>query len=245
MHKVLIIGATSAIAEATARLFAEDGDRLFLVARRKARLEAAADDLAVRGAEIAGCEVLDVNELDRHRAVLTRAEQALGGIDVALVAHGTLPDQQLCQASAKLTVEEIQTNAVSTVALLTRLSELMERKGKGQIAVVTSVAAERGRQSNYVYGAAKAAVDTFLEGLRQRLYKVGVGVTTIRPGFVDTPMTAGFEKGLLWAQPETVARRIHHAILKGKDVVYVPSFWRWIILAIRLMPRRIFKVMKL
>lgn len=245
MHKVLIIGATSAIAEATARLFAEDGDRLFLVARRKDRLKATADDLTVRGAEIAGCRTLDVNDLDQHHTVLAEAEQALGGIDVALVAHGTLPDQQRCQTSAELTVQEIQTNAVSTMALLTRLSEMMEYKRNGRIAVVTSVAADRGRQSNYVYGAAKAAVDTFLEGLRQRLHKAGVGVTTIRPGFVDTPMTATFEKGLLWAQPDTVAKRIHQAILKGADVVYVPSFWRWIMLVIRLMPRRVFKVLKL
>jgi decaprenylphospho-beta-D-erythro-pentofuranosid-2-ulose 2-reductase len=245
MHKVLIIGATSAIAAATARLFAEDGDRLFLVGRRKERLKATADDLKVRGADMAGYGTLDVNELDRHGAMLTQAEKALGGLDVVLVAHGTLPDQSRCQESAQLTVQEFQTNAVSTMALLTRLSELMERKGSGRIAVITSVAADRGRQSNYVYGAAKAAVDTFLEGLRQRLYKAGVGVTTIRPGFVDTPMTATFEKGLLWSQPDAAARSIHHAIRKGADVVYVPSFWRWIMLVIRFMPRRVFKMLKL
>jgi decaprenylphospho-beta-D-erythro-pentofuranosid-2-ulose 2-reductase len=245
MRRVLIIGATSAIAEATARLFAEDGDSLFLVARREERLRAVAGDLKMRGADIAGCQTLDVNELDRHSAVLTEAEQALGGLDIVFLAHGTLPDQIRCQTSVKLTVQEFQTNAVSTIALLTHLAELMERKGSGTISVITSVAADRGRQSNYVYGAAKAAVDTFLEGLRQRLYKAGVGITTIRPGFVDTPMTASFEKGLLWSQPEAVAKRMHRAIRKGTDVVYVPSFWRGIMLVIRLMPRRIFKVLKL
>lgn len=241
MHNVLIVGATSAIAEATARHFAEAGDRLFLIARREERLRATASDLKVRGGEVAGYQVLDVNELERHGAVLTEAEQSLGGLDIVLLAHGTLPNQSRCQTSPALTAEEFQTNAVSTMALLTRLAERMERKGSGRIAVITSVAADRGRQSNYVYGAAKAAVDTFLEGLRQRLYKAGVGVTTIKPGFVDTPMTADFEKGLLWSQPHEAGKHIHRAILKGADVVYVPPFWRGIMLVIRLMPRRIFK----
>jgi decaprenylphospho-beta-D-erythro-pentofuranosid-2-ulose 2-reductase len=245
MHRVLIIGATSAIAEATARRFAEDGDSLFLVARHEERLRAIAGDLKMRGADIAGYQTLDVNDLDRHSAVLAEAEQALGSLDIVLLAHGTLPDQIRCQTSVELTVQELQTNAVSTIALLTHLAERMERKGSGTIAVITSVAADRGRQSNYVYGAAKAAVDTFLEGLRQRLYKVGVGITTIRPGLIDTPMTASFEKGLLWSQPEAATKRIHRAIRKGADVVYVPPFWRGIMLVIRLMPRRIFKVLKL
>ncbi|WP_404402126.1 SDR family oxidoreductase [Pelagibacterium halotolerans] len=241
MRTILIIGATSAIAAATARLFAQDGDRLFLVARNEERLKATADDLAVRSRNLAGYRNLDVNVLEAHQSVLEDAEAALGGLDIAFVAHGTLPDQWRCQGSPELTVEEFRTNAVSTIALLTRLAERMERNGRGRIAVITSVAADRGRQSNYVYGAAKAAVDTFLEGLRQRLYKAGVGVTVIRPGFVDTPMTAAFSKGLLWTTPEAVARSIHAAIVKGKDVVYVPFFWRWIMLVIRFMPRSLFK----
>ncbi len=241
MRRVLVIGATSAIASATARLFAGDGDRIFLIGRNESRLQATADDLAVRGATFTGWQVLDVNALDRHDNVLTQAEQALGGFDIVLIAHGTLPDQARCQASAEMMVQEFRTNAISTMALLTRIAEMMEKARHGRIAVITSVAADRGRQSNYVYGAAKAAVDTFLEGLRQRLHKVGVGVTTIRPGFVDTPMTADFKKGLLWAKPEAAARRIHRAIIKGADIAYVPPFWRGIMLIIRLMPRWIFK----
>ncbi|WP_159589032.1 SDR family oxidoreductase [Chelativorans xinjiangense] len=245
MRKVLIIGATSAIATAIARLFAQDGDRVFLVARNEEHLKATADDLTVRGASVAGYKSLDVNALDRHKAVLDEAEKALDGIDIALIAHGTLPVQADCERSPGLTAQELQTNAVSTIALLTRLAERMEERRSGRIAVITSVAADRGRQSNYVYGAAKAAVDTFLEGLRQRLHKSGVGVTTIRPGFIDTPMTAGFRKGLLWAKPEAAAKRIHAAIGSGRDVVYVPFFWRWIMLVIRLMPRSLFKRIEL
>lgn len=245
MRRVLIIGATSAIAVAIGRLFAKDGDQVFLIARNEDHLKATADDLAMRGASLAGYRSLDVNVLNEHQAVLDEAEKALDGIDIALIAHGTLPVQSSCETSADLTVREFQTNAVSTIALLTHLAGRMEARRSGRIAVITSVAADRGRQSNYVYGAAKAAVDTFLEGLRQRLHKSGVGVTTIRPGFIDTPMTAGFKKGLLWAKPEAAARRIHAAIGKGRDVVYVPGFWRWIMLVIRLVPRSLFKRIKL
>lgn len=245
MSKVMIVGATSAIAEAVARRFAADGDTLFLVARRDAALRDVADDLKVRGAEVAGWQTLDVNEIDRHESVVADAEQSLGGLDVVLIAHGTLPDQASCEVSADLLVQEFRTNCVSTLVLLNHVAALMARRRHGRIAVITSVAGDRGRQSNYVYGAAKAAVDTFLEGLRQRLHKVGVGVTTIRPGFVDTPMTAAFDKGALWAEPDDVAKRIHRAIRRGADVVYVPPFWRWVMLVIRLVPRPIFKALSL
>jgi decaprenylphospho-beta-D-erythro-pentofuranosid-2-ulose 2-reductase len=241
MDKVLIVGATSAIAEATARLFAEAGDRLFLIGRREPRLAAMAADLESRGAAKVDWHVLDLNQLDEHESAVAEAEARMGGIDIVLIAHGTLPDQSACQASAESAVEAFGINAVSTIALLTRLAQVMERQKHGTIGVITSVAAERGRQSNYLYGSAKAAVDTFLEGLRQRLYKVGVHVTAIRPGFIDTPMTASFEKGLLWARPEQVAAPIHRALVSGADVVYVPAFWRFAMILVRSMPRSIFK----
>lgn len=244
-RRVLIIGATSAIAQAVARAFAEEGDALFLTGRREERLKAIADDAKIRGSVVAGFAVLDVNVIDSHAEVLAQATTALGGLDVVLIAHGTLPDQARCQASVELTLQELRTNAMSTIALLTRLAEIFERQRSGTIAVITSVAGDRGRESNYVYGAAKAAVDTFLEGLRQRLHKSGVRVTTIRPGFVDTPMTAHFRKGLLWASPETVGRRIHSAIVKGADVIYVPAFWRGIMFLVRLVPGPLFKRLRL
>jgi short-subunit dehydrogenase len=166
-------------------------------------------------------------------------------IDICLVAHGTLSDQPACQADVALTLQELKTNALSTIALLTLVAQRFERQRHGTIAVISSVAGDRGRQSNYVYGTAKAALDAFLEGLRQRLHKVGVRVVTIKPGFVDTPMTAAFRKGALWARPEQIAPRIHRAILRGTDVVYVPAFWRPIMLVIRLLPRRLFKMVRL
>lgn len=245
MKKVLIIGATSAIAEATARLYAAEGARLFLVARGAEKLAALAADLRARGAAEALAETLDVNDLDRHEAALAQADEALGGIDVALIAHGTLPDQKACEASFELTLQELQTNALSTLSLLTHLANRLEPRGSGTIAVVSSVAGDRGRQSNYVYGTAKGAVTLFLQGLRNRLARTGVRVLTIKPGFVDTPMTADFPKGPLWAQPAQIARGIKKAEEKGRDVVYLPGFWRLIMLVIRNIPEGIFKRLSL
>ncbi len=245
MQKILMIGATSALAEATARLFAQRGDRLYLLARNQERLQAMTSDLKIRGAESVQFALLDVNDFDQHRHVLATAVKALEGIDVVLIAHGTLPDQKACEQSGDLTLQELNTNAISTIALLTHLANSFERQGHGVIAVISSVAGDRGRQSNYIYGAAKGAVTVFLQGLRNRLYKSGVQVLTIKPGFVDTPMTANFKKGLLWAQPETIAKGISSAIDKRKDVVYLPWFWLFIMLIIKAIPERFFKRLKL
>jgi hypothetical protein len=188
---------------------------------------------------------MDMNDIGQHAEMLADAKAKLGVIDIIFIAHGTLPDQIACQSDVNRTVQEFNTNAVSTIALLTLVAEMFERQGHGTIAVITSVAGDRGRQSNYVYGAAKAAVETFLEGLRQRLHKTGIHVVSIRPGFIDTPMTSEFEKGFLWAHPDEISHRIHRAIIQGKDVVYVPAFWRLIMLIIRCIPRPVFKTIKL
>lgn len=245
MKKVLIIGATSAIAQAAARLFAAEGDCLFLVARDEEKLRAITDDLASRGATMASACVMDALDYGRHRNLIDEAESALDGLDAVLIAHGTLPDQHACEQSFDLTKNELEINCLSTLSLLTHLANYFERKKSGTIAVISSVAGIRGRQSNYVYGTAKGAVSIFLQGLRNRLHKSGVRVIDFKPGFVDTPMTAQFRKGLLWASPDRVARDIHGAIGNKDNVVYVPRFWRWIMLVIRLLPERQFKKLKL
>lgn len=245
MRRILIVGATSAIAEATARHFARDGDALLLVGRDATRLPIIADDLRARGARNVGVHTMDINDLEGHGAMLEAAQSDLGDLDCVLIAHGTLPDQLQCQQDPGLTLRELNTNALGTIALLTVLANRFEQQGRGTLAVISSVAGDRGRQSNYVYGTAKAALDTFLEGLRQRLHKAGVRVLTIKPGFVDTPMTRDFEKNRLWATPEQVGRRIHRAMAGGGDVVYTPFFWRFIMLVIRLLPRRVFKMIRL
>ena len=245
MRKVLIIGASSAIAEACARRFAAQGDRLFITARQPTRLAALEADLATRGAERVAGAVLAVGDDSRYPALIEQASTALDGLDTVLIAHGNLPDQLACQQDLALTRRELEINALSVIALLTLLANRFEQQGHGTLAVIGSVAGDRGRQSNYVYGTAKAAVATFLQGLRNRLQPAGVRVLTIKPGFVDTPMTAAFPKGPLWASPERVADGIVRAMERGRNVVYLPGFWWAIMLLIRLIPETLFKRLRL
>lgn len=245
MQRILIVGATSAIAEATARLFASRGDVLFLAGRSPSPLQAIAEDLKVRGAKLAETFVLDARAFDRIPALLQAATERLGGLDAALIAHGTLSDQSACQHSVEQLREEFDTNALSVMALCTDLANQLETQGHGVIAVISSVAGDRGRQSNYVYGSAKAAVTAFTSGLRQRLYPKGVRVVTIKPGFVSTPMTAAFKKGALWATPASVAADIVRAMDGGKAVIYTPWFWRPIMWAIRSVPETMFRRLRL
>ena len=240
MRKILIVGATSAIAEQAARRFAADGDALFLVGRRADRLEAVADDLKVRGAHTTGTHVMDADDLAAHAPMLDAAEAALGGLDTVLVAYGTLPDQAACAADPATAVAAWHTNAVSQIALLTDVANRFERQGHGLIAAISSVAGDRGRASNYVYGSAKAGLNAFLDGLRHRLFGSGVQVLTIRPGMVDTPMTAEFDKGPLFARPEKVGGDIHKAIGKRRAVCYTPGFWWLIMTVIQSLPRAVF-----
>jgi decaprenylphospho-beta-D-erythro-pentofuranosid-2-ulose 2-reductase len=245
MPRVLIIGATSAIAQEVAKLYAVAGSQLFLVARNGQKLEQVDQDLSVRGADAVESMSLELTDTERHEDILTKADAFLGGIDIVLIAHGTLPEQKTCETSVNHTLQELEINLLSMVSLLTLLANYFEKQGSGCIAVISSVAGDRGRQSNYVYGAAKGGLSIFLQGLRNRLSKAGVGVLTIKPGFVITPMTAEFKKGILWAQPKRVAEAIVSAIHKRKNVVYVPWFWRWIMLIIRSIPESIFKRMSL
>ncbi|MEM1210270.1 MAG: SDR family oxidoreductase [Planctomycetota bacterium] len=245
MSKALIIGAHSAIATAVARRLAARGDTLYLVARDADRLADLAADLTTRGAAEVGFAELDVLDTDRHATAIAGAAEALGTIDLALIAHGTLPDQSACEADAELARRAFDVNAASVISLLTPLAERMAAQGGGTIAVISSVAGDRGRASNYVYGSAKAAVTAFTQGLRQRLTKAGVHVVTVKPGFVDTPMTADFSKGPLWASPETIARGVLRAVDRRQNTVYLPWFWRWIMTIICLVPEPIFKRLRL
>lgn len=245
MKKILIVGATSAMAEACARRWAQQGHHLFLAARHAAQLESVAADLRTRGAAKVGVRVFDANHFDQHAELLRDATQTLGGLDTVLIAHGTLTDQDRAQADVPYALAEVGTNGLSVIALLTLVAQQFEPQGHGAIAVISSVAGDRGRQSNYVYGSAKALVSAFTSGLRQRLAKRGVKVITIKPGFVDTPMTAHLNKGPLWAQPVQVARDIDRAIARGKTIVYTPGFWRLIMLIIKSIPEALFVKIKL
>ncbi|AMV43444.1 SDR family oxidoreductase [Paraburkholderia caribensis] len=242
MKNILIVGATSAIAIACARQWAKEGARFFLVARNGERLEQVAGDLKARGAQLASCHQLDIDRLDLHATMLEQCAAELGALDVVLVAPGTLPDQAACQSDPAVAVKEFTTNATSLIALLTPIANTLEAQKRGTLAVISSVAADRGRPSNYLYGSAKAALSAFCEGLNARLFKAGAHVLTIKPGFVATPMTAGLPlPGPLVATPEKVASDILRAIDKRKDVVYTPWFWSLIMLIIRSVPKPVFK----
>ena len=243
MQRILILGATSAIAEAVARHYAGRGASLFLAARDEQRLAHIAADLKVRGAREVATGLIDFDQVDQHAALLESARSALGGIDVALLAWGTLPDQTLCDGSVEATLAAVHTNGVAPIALMPALVPLLQ--APATLAVISSVAGDRGRASNAAYGSAKAAVSAYSSGLRQRLNGRGINVLTIKPGFVDTPMTASFRKGALWAQPDAVAAAIVRAIDRGRGEAYVPWFWWGIMQVIRHIPEFVFRRVKL
>lgn len=241
MLKILIVGATSAIAQESARCFAADGAEIFLVGRNPEKLAVVKDDLIVHGAARVESYSLDLSNLGEHQTMIDVAIETLGGLDAVLIAHGTLTDQESAQHSVEETLEELNINFLSVVSLLTPLADYFEQQRRGNIAVISSVAGDRGRMSNYVYGTAKAGVSTFLQGLRARLQKAGVQVLTVKPGFVDSPMTADIAKNPLFAKPSTVGRAIYRAMKKNQDVLYTPWFWRYIMWVIIHVPEFVFK----
>jgi decaprenylphospho-beta-D-erythro-pentofuranosid-2-ulose 2-reductase len=238
---ILALGATSAIAEATLRLFAVRGARFFLVARNPDKLNAVASDLLTRGAASVATHVMDLDDTPAHPAMLADAAENLGTIELALLAHGILGDQQEAEASYSATETVLGTNFMAPVSLITWLANYFEASHQGTLAVISSVAGDRGRKSNYVYGASKGALNIFLDGVRNRIDRSGVHVLTIKPGFVATPMTAHLPQNALFATPAKVADGIFKAVKQRKDVVYVPAFWALIMLILRTIPRRIFK----
>ena len=236
----MILGALSAIAEAAAREWARQGARLLLVGRDAGRLETVAADLRVRGGE-AETAVTDLAEGDIEET-FARLVVRLGEVDIVLLAYGVLGEQaraenDMAQARRLLTVD-----FTSAARWCLAAANLFEAQGRGTLIVLGSVAGDRGRGSNYIYGAAKGGLGILVQGIAHRLARAGARAVLVKPGFVDTPMTASIEKkGMLWAQPAAIARVIVKAGRGGTGpVVYAPGFWRWIMLAIRLMPASVF-----
>lgn len=242
---MVVVGATSRIAQETVRRFAEKGSSFYLVARDEQKLQSVATDARSRCQGNVYTKCSDLGELSQHRGIIEDAVAKLPSLDVVLIAHGILGVQSNFESDYEKAEELLRVNFLSTVSLLTLLANVMNERKHGTIAVISSVAGDRGRMSNYVYGTSKGAISIYLEGVRNRLYRSGVHVLTIKPGMVDTPMTSHIRKGLLFANPATVGRDIHRAILKKKDVLYTPWYWLYIMAIIKAIPEPIFKRMKL
>ncbi|MDP9194257.1 MAG: SDR family oxidoreductase [Acidobacteriota bacterium] len=235
---IVIIGATSAIAQEVAKLYASAGAMLFLVGRNESKLLAVASDLRVRGASDVDTFVADLADRSRDAEIVAAAG---ANPDVVLIAHGSLPDQRAIDSDPNAQVAAFEINATSVIALAAQFANVLERNRRGTLAVIGSVAGDRGRRSNYVYGAAKAALHAYCDGLRGRLAEVGVPVVLIKPGWVDTPMTSAIKKNPLFASAASVSRGIQRAIEGGRATVYVPWYWRWISLIVQMLPARFVK----
>lgn len=241
MSRIAIFGATSAIAESCAMLWARQGHPLFLVGRNPEKLDAVKHNLDTRFDVETPTLCADLDDLTQHDNWIQSAKQTLGSLDVLLIAHGILPSQEEAQDDFTISQDTWHTNFVSAASLLHHAARIMQEQSSGILAAISSVAGDRGRKSNYIYGTSKAALDTYLQGLRARLLPSGVHVLTIKPGFVSTPMTAHLHHGLLFARPEQIAKGIVRAVARKKNVVYLPWFWRWIMQVIRTIPEPVFK----
>ncbi|MDW5264754.1 MAG: SDR family oxidoreductase [Edaphobacter sp.] len=244
-RKILVLGATSGIAEATCRIWAAQGARLFLVARNAEKLAAVATDLRTRGASYVDTTVADLDNTDQHPTLLAHAVNSLTGLDVAYLTYGILGDQAKAEQDFNTAAQIIYTNYMAPVSLLTWLANFCVQRHAGTLAVISSVAGDRGRKSNYLYGSSKAGLSAFLGGLRNRVDREGVTVLAIKPGPVKTAMTSGMKGSEKFADVDAVAKSIVNAIDKRQDTLYVPFQWQPIMFIIRNIPERIFKKLNL
>jgi NAD(P)-dependent dehydrogenase (short-subunit alcohol dehydrogenase family) len=242
-RRVIVLGALSAIGEATARLYAAEGCRLVLAGRNAGRLEEVRADLVARGAAEATAWPVDFVACPDPAGELGRMAASVDGrVDAILLFFGVLGDQATAERDPAEAARIVDANFAAAVPWCLAAAALLERQKAGALAVVTSVAGDRGRRSNYVYGAAKAGLGVLVEGIAHRLAGTGAHAVVVKPGFVDTPMTAHRQPGgPLWAKPATVARDIKRAADRpGRPVVYTPWFWRFVMLAVRNVPAFVF-----
>jgi len=240
---VLILGATSAIARSCAEQLAKEGYPLFFAGRDQGELERLSSDFRIRYSIDVKNGLFDAKQGEHHRLFLDQVLEEMGGLDGVISAVGFLGDQQRVANEFEEMKTILTTNFTGICAILSYCGDYFEQQRKGFIIGISSVAGDRGRQSNYVYGSAKAGFTTFLQGLRNRLYPSGVHVMTVKPGFVDTSMTFGLPVFLV-ASPKIVGKKIIDALHEQRDMVYVPWFWRYIMAIVKRVPEGIFKKLK-
>jgi short-subunit dehydrogenase len=241
--RVLMLGAGSGIAQATARLYASEGAVIGLAGRNPARLESIAADLRARGS--AGVETFEIDfTASNPTAALPAIADKLGGLDHVILAYGVLGDQALAEHDSATALSIIDVNFRSAAAWSLAVADLLERQGRGSLVVLGSVAGDRGRRSNYIYGAAKAGLAILVQGISHRFRGSGPRAVIVKPGPTDTAMTAGMAKGgPMWSTPEMVAAIVRRAADRGGPVVYAPARWRLIMAIIRSIPAVIFNKM--
>ena len=246
MNTFIIFGAGSAIAQATAKQALSSYQKFILIDQNEQRLQTVENDLTARGATSVETITANLADTTTHKELIKKINP--GNDTAILFAYGILSKQKNIQSTWESTYNELNINFISVASLLTHLAthlETIKNLHNNTIAVISSVAGDRGRMSNYIYGTAKGALSLFTAGLRARLAPQGIHVITVKPGFVDTPMTADFKKGLLWAKPDTIARGILNAIKNKKNIVYLPWFWRYVMLILSAIPESIFKKMNI
>lgn len=241
MDNVVIVGATSTVAQAMAVQFAARGDRLFCLARNEQKLEKLAEKLSQA---YTGGFCFDFNDSERVEEALAALYDVMPIIDIVIFAHGELLDQQLSEHDFSVARKTFEANLLSVLAILIPLSNHLEQQGRGKIGVITSVAGDRGRPRNYTYGAAKGALSLYLQGLRSGLWGSGVAVYDFKMGPVDTPMTVDHEKNFSFSTPEKVATIMVDALQKKRYTVYVPGYWAWVMRVVRLLPEALFQRLK-
>lgn len=245
LEKIVIVGATSAMAEHCARTWlAEAPKTLVLLGRDRNKTERIAQDLRVRSPQ--SSIVVDTTDFMDPVQIQAWVDFACkeGTPDVVLIAHGSLPDQKACQQDLTTAREMLELNGISPVLFAEAFANHMEKAGQGKLAIIGSVAGDRGRKSNYVYGSSKGLVTRYVQGLQHRLAGAGVHVILIKPGPTDTPMTSDLKsKGMKLADVGDVARSIVKGIERGQPTVYAPMKWRLIMMVIRHLPRFVFNKM--
>ena len=238
---IIILGATSSIAAATARLYAEAGDAILLAGRNERRLGETAADLMARGARRVEIAVTDLSAPADAQAELAGFAERMGGIDHVLLAYGALGDQAEAARDQNAAASSLRINFTSATAWALAAANLLEQQGHGSLVVFGSVAGDRGRRNNFVYGAAKAGLAAVTEGIAHRFAGKGPRAVLIKIGPTVTPMTAHMNRsGLLWAKPEQVAARIYARAARGPTIVYAPGYWRLIMAIIRNLPNAVF-----
>jgi len=242
---VLILGGSSSIARAAAYSFAKNGYSLFLAGRDLVDLERIAQDIKIRHQVEVKCGFFAAEDYDDHSSFLQTVVREMGSLQGVLAAFGYYKDHKKAMTDFTYALKIIEVNYTGVCSILTHCSNYLALQGDGFIMAISSVAGDRGRQSNYIYGSAKAGLNVFLQGLRNRLYHAGVRVITIKPGFVDTAMTYQMPGMFLVATPQKVGDKIVKALDHSSDVVYLPGFWRYIMGVVCLIPEFMFKRLKL